>query len=149
MSNTNQTKSNRSKAQSNWNQAMLESSINSSRLIIWKVAKDKTIKSTQERKSIKKQKTKVTVDGIVRNRMISDREIMQVLHLPQMQACKILNCSLSTLKRRFYELKDGFGLDRWPNNLLVARHLPIFKKIYPMSLDFILNHDDETSTTSQ
>ena len=116
--------------------------VNCARLIVWKVAKDKTIKSTTERKSLKKQKSKVKVDGTIKNRMITDREVMQVLHLPQIQACKILNCSLSTLKRRFYELKGEFGLERWPNNLLITRHLPIFKKIYPMSLDFILNHDD-------
>ena len=65
--------------------------------------------------------------------------MLQVLHLSQIQACKQLDCSLSTLKRRFYELKDGFGLERWPQYFFEIRHLPVFAKLYPMSLSFILN----------
>ena len=67
--------------------------------------------------------------------------MLQVLHLSQQQACKALNCSLSTLKRRFYELKDEFGLERWPQYFFEIRHLPIFSKVYPMSFYFLLNHD--------
>ena len=74
-----------------------------------------------------------------KTQQISKKEMLQVLHLPQNQASKLLDCSLSTLKRRFYELKDDFGLKSWPQCFAEVRHLPIFRQIYPMSLDFILN----------
>ena len=74
-----------------------------------------------------------------KNRIISNKEMIKVLHLSQQQASKQLGCSLSTLKRRFYELKDGLGLNCWPTYFHEIRHLPIFQKIYPMSLQFILN----------
>ncbi|EFC40340.1 predicted protein [Naegleria gruberi] len=82
-------------------------------------------------------------NSVEKKRVISEKEILGVLHLSQQKACKQLNCSLSTLKRRFYELKDGFGLERWPQYFFEIRHLPIFKKIYPMNLQFILNSDEE------
>ncbi|EFC40154.1 predicted protein [Naegleria gruberi] len=74
-----------------------------------------------------------------RNKLITRKEMIKVLHLSQNQACKVLNCSLSTLKRRFYQLKDEIGLDRWPQYFKEVRHLPIFNQMYPMSLEFILN----------
>ncbi|EFC48387.1 predicted protein [Naegleria gruberi] len=44
-----------------------------------------------------------------RKNVISKQEMIKVLHLPQTQASSILGCSLSTLKRRFYELKEELG----------------------------------------
>lgn len=70
---------------------------------------------------------------------ITKEELIQVLHLSQRQASKILNCSLSTLKRRFYILKEELGLSTWPKSFKEISHLPIFQKMYPMSLNFILN----------
>jgi len=95
---------------------------------VFQVSFDKTAKTNNKRKNISK------------------RELLQVLHLPQTQACSLLRCSLSTLKRRFYELKDEFGIDRWPQYMEDIRHLPIFPKIYPLSMTFILNEamQDET-----
>ena len=72
---------------------------------------------------------------------ITTEDILMVLHLSQFQACKVLSCSLSSLKRRFYEVKKGLGLERWPQYFEEIRHLPVFSRIYPMSLTFILNHD--------
>lgn len=43
---------------------------------------------------------------------ISREEIESCFHMPQHEAAKKLNCSISTIKRRFYEL--DFGLARWP-----------------------------------
>ncbi|EFC41433.1 predicted protein [Naegleria gruberi] len=77
---------------------------------------------------------------------ISKQEILKVLHLTQRQACKQLGCTLSTMKRRFYELKSDLGLKCWPQNYNEICNLPIFPKIYPLSLSFILNaSNDETS----
>jgi len=70
---------------------------------------------------------------------ISRQDMLRVLHLSQSMACTQLKCSLSTLKRRFYELKEEFGLEKWPQYYHEIRHLPIFQRIYPMSLKFILN----------
>ncbi|KAF0974666.1 hypothetical protein FDP41_006140 [Naegleria fowleri] len=76
---------------------------------------------------------------------ISKHEMLQVLHLTQQKASQILGCSLSTVKRRFYELKDEIGLNKWPQDFLELMQLSkeVFQKIYPMSLHFILNHDDD------
>ncbi|KAG2370686.1 hypothetical protein C9374_014317, partial [Naegleria lovaniensis] len=71
---------------------------------------------------------------------ITKHEMLQVLHLTQQKASQILGCSLSTVKRRFYELKDEIGLNKWPQDYLELMHLEVFQKIYPMSLHFILNH---------
>lgn len=46
-------------------------------------------------------------------------------------------CSLSTLKRRFYALKDEIGIETWPQFFKDIRHLKCFSQIYPMSLSFI------------
>ncbi|EFC38205.1 predicted protein [Naegleria gruberi] len=76
-------------------------------------------------------------------RAISNEEMIRVLHLSQIQAAKILDCHLSTLKRRFNKTKHSLGLDAWPQNYQSIRHLPIFKEIYPMNLSFILNKDSK------
>ncbi|EFC41434.1 predicted protein [Naegleria gruberi] len=70
---------------------------------------------------------------------ISKQELIKVLHLSQRQAAKSLNCTLSTLKRRFYNLKEEFGMSTWPKTFKEISHLPIYQKMYPMSLNFILN----------
>ncbi|KAF0974659.1 hypothetical protein FDP41_006133 [Naegleria fowleri] len=72
---------------------------------------------------------------------ISKYDLIKVLHLSQPQACKVLNCSMSTLKRKFYQMKNELGMDKWPQYFQEVRHLPIFEYMYPMSLNFILNHD--------
>nr|CAG4710252.1 unnamed protein product [Naegleria fowleri] len=76
-----------------------------------------------------------------RNILTKD-QIIRVLHLSQTQACKILGCSISTLKRRFGELKHELGMEKWPSYFDDVRHLPIFPQLYPMSLSFILNEDN-------
>nr|CAG4710801.1 unnamed protein product [Naegleria fowleri] len=74
-----------------------------------------------------------------RKTLISKSELLRVLHLPQTQASTVLKCSLSTLKRRFYELKDELGMEKWPQFYDEIRHLPIFPLVYPMSFQFIFN----------
>ncbi|KAG2378364.1 hypothetical protein C9374_008507 [Naegleria lovaniensis] len=78
---------------------------------------------------------------------ITKEEILRVLHLSQTQACNQIGCSLSTLKRRFYELKDDMGLQRWPQFYEEIKDLPIFPQVYPMCLEFILNREDEDPIT--
>nr|CAG4711445.1 unnamed protein product [Naegleria fowleri] len=75
---------------------------------------------------------------------ISKAEMLRVLRFPQTLACKFIGCSLSTLKRRFYELKHEFGLMRWPQSLYEMKHLDIYPQVHPMSLAFILNEEEET-----
>nr|CAG4711444.1 unnamed protein product [Naegleria fowleri] len=79
---------------------------------------------------------------------ITKEEILRVLHLSQTQACNQIGCSLSTLKRRFYELKDDMGLQRWPQFYEEIKDLPIFPQVYPMCLEFILNREDEDPITT-
>ncbi|KAG2392373.1 hypothetical protein C9374_012625 [Naegleria lovaniensis] len=74
---------------------------------------------------------------------ISLKEMISVLHLTQPQACKVLGCSVSTVKRRFSELKQQIGLSQWPKDYFELEKTELFEKIYPLSLSFILNHDDE------
>ena len=76
-----------------------------------------------------------------RSLCIEERDLLRVLHLPQTQACSSLGCSLSTLKRRFYELKDKIGIDKWPQFYNDIRHLEAFPHIYPMSLEFVMNDE--------
>lgn len=93
----------------------------------WANLTNETItKKTRKRKSIEKS------------------DILKVLHLSQYQASIVLGCSPSTLKRRFGEVKNELGLSRWPYRFYEMRHLPIFPKVYPMSLDFILNENMES-----
>ncbi|KAG2392374.1 hypothetical protein C9374_012626 [Naegleria lovaniensis] len=73
-------------------------------------------------------------------------EMLSVLHLTQLQACKVLGCSVSTVKRRFSELKQHIGLSQWPKDYFELENSELFKKIYPLSLYFILNHDEEEET---
>ncbi|KAG2378363.1 hypothetical protein C9374_008506 [Naegleria lovaniensis] len=73
---------------------------------------------------------------------ISKAEMLRVLRFPQTMACKFIGCSLSTLKRRFYELKQEFGLMRWPQSLYEMKHLEIYPQVNPMSLAFILNEEE-------
>jgi len=40
--------------------------------------------------------------------------IVQYLHLPQKDAAKALKVSVSTLKRRFYSVREQIGIDKWP-----------------------------------
>jgi len=76
--------------------------------------------------------------------LISKEDIVRVLHLPQTQACNVLGCSLSTLKRRFYDVKGDLDIEKWPQCYNDVRHLPIFSRMYPMSLQFILNTHDRS-----
>ena len=76
-----------------------------------------------------------------RNTLAKDN-LIKVLHLSQVQACRVLGCSLSTLKRRFGEVKQELGMEKWPSYYDDVRHLPIFPKLYPMSLQFIMNEHD-------
>ncbi|EFC42932.1 Hypothetical protein NAEGRDRAFT_80184 [Naegleria gruberi] len=70
---------------------------------------------------------------------ISKDELLRVLHLTQQQASTILGCSVSTIKRRFYGLRNELGLTKWPNNYFEYSHMKLFEEIYPLSLNFILN----------
>ncbi|EFC37248.1 predicted protein [Naegleria gruberi] len=74
---------------------------------------------------------------------ISKEDILRVLHLNQQQASSRLGCSVSTLKRRFYALRGELGLTKWPNNYIDScqDNTKLFKQIYPLSLDYILNSD--------
>ncbi|KAF0978503.1 hypothetical protein FDP41_002323 [Naegleria fowleri] len=76
---------------------------------------------------------------------ISLKEILSVLHLTQHQACKLLGCSVSTVKRRFSDLKDQIGLTQWPKDYFDLEGSVLFKKIYPLSLNFILNEEEDDS----
>ncbi|KAG2378406.1 hypothetical protein C9374_008549 [Naegleria lovaniensis] len=49
---------------------------------------------------------------------ISKHDMIKVLHLSQIQACKILNCSMSTLKRKFYQMKTELG---WTSGLNIFK----------------------------
>ena len=114
------------------------------------VKKNKRMMSPQ---SITKKKSKPTYDQVAfityKDRAIEKRklerkqiyknDILRVMHLSQSQACQNLNCSLSTLKRRFCEIKHELGIQQWPQNIHDIRHLPIFHKIYPMTLSFVMN----------
>ncbi|KAG2381570.1 hypothetical protein C9374_005954 [Naegleria lovaniensis] len=40
--------------------------------------------------------------------------IIQNLHLPQKEAAKALGVSVSTLKRRFYSVREQIGIEKWP-----------------------------------
>ncbi|KAG2392407.1 hypothetical protein C9374_012659 [Naegleria lovaniensis] len=72
---------------------------------------------------------------------IEKKHMLEVLHMPQTQASAVLKCSLSTLKRRFYALKDEIGIETWPQFFKDIRHLKCFPQIYPMSLSFIMNSE--------
>jgi len=74
-----------------------------------------------------------------RRRVIQKSEMLRVLHLSQTQASHVLGCSLSTLKRRFYELKDELQLQKWPQFYDEFCNLPIFRHVYPMSVQYITN----------
>ncbi|KAG2378404.1 hypothetical protein C9374_008547 [Naegleria lovaniensis] len=74
--------------------------------------------------------------------ILTKHQIIRVLHLSQAQACKILGCSISTLKRRFGELKHELGMEKWPSYFDDVRHLPVFPQLYPMSLSYILNEEN-------
>ena len=87
----------------------------------------------------KKPKKRSSSSTLYNKRKLSKKELLTVLHLPQTKACVALGCSISTLKRRFYELKVELGLEKWPQYFHEIRHLPIFPDIYPMSMRFILN----------
>ncbi|EFC42930.1 hypothetical protein NAEGRDRAFT_58387 [Naegleria gruberi] len=45
---------------------------------------------------------------------IDEEQIRKVFHLTQRQAAAFLGVSLSTLKRRFYEMRESLGMDKWP-----------------------------------
>lgn len=60
-----------------------------------------SIKNSQMKAKVKKQKKEIPV-----------HDILRVMAYPQPIASKILNVSISTLKRRYYELNFG----RWPIN---------------------------------
>ncbi|KAL9642595.1 hypothetical protein ABK040_011160 [Willaertia magna] len=45
---------------------------------------------------------------------IDEEQIKSVFHLTQKQAAQHLGVSLSTLKRRFYEMRTSLNLDKWP-----------------------------------
>ncbi|KAG2379293.1 hypothetical protein C9374_007432 [Naegleria lovaniensis] len=45
---------------------------------------------------------------------IDEEQIRKVFHLTQRQAASFLGVSLSTLKRRFYEMRDSLKMDKWP-----------------------------------
>ncbi|KAL9645001.1 hypothetical protein ABK040_004494 [Willaertia magna] len=81
-----------------------------------------------------------------RSVVVDKEELLRVLHLPQTTASFVLGCSLSTLKRRFYELKDELQMDKWPQFYHEIRHLEIFPYVYPMSLKFILNRNNKRET---
>ncbi|KAG2388853.1 hypothetical protein C9374_000292 [Naegleria lovaniensis] len=65
-------------------------------------------KGKKKRKShveTKHRKTFMSIDVIA---------MRSCLHLNQKEAAKKLNVSLSTLKRRFYEMRHELGCDKWP-----------------------------------
>ncbi|KAG2394012.1 hypothetical protein C9374_003776 [Naegleria lovaniensis] len=74
---------------------------------------------------------------------ITKEEMLSVLHLSQHQACQVLGCSLSTVKRRFYDLKNEIGIHKWPKDYFELMDTTLFAKIYPLSLQFILNEKNE------
>lgn len=73
---------------------------------------------------------------------ITDDEMIRLLHLTQQQACNVLGCSLSTLKRKFYQIKEKIGIDKWPHNYLDYRKYDFFENFYPLSLKYILNNTE-------
>ncbi|EFC41423.1 predicted protein [Naegleria gruberi] len=74
---------------------------------------------------------------------ITTDEMIRILHLTQQQACTLLGCSLSTIKRKFYSIRNELGIDKWPHNYLEYRHYSFFDDFYPMSMKFILNDKDQ------
>jgi len=36
-------------------------------------------------------------------------------------------------------MKDDLGISKWPQFYEEIRHLPIFSKVYPLSIEYILN----------
>ncbi|KAL9647134.1 hypothetical protein ABK040_004850 [Willaertia magna] len=95
-----------------------------------------------EKKKRKKAKNRIEIPV---------HDLIRVMNLPQTEAATKLHVSLSTLKRRFYEL----GMGRWPANLLTHSgnnnnshssspiiHEPCTDK---RSLNFLLNEKEEDS----
>jgi len=74
-----------------------------------------------------------------RREIVPKSNLLRVIHLTQTKACHVLGCSMSTLKRRFYELKQDLEMERWPQFFSEINKLKIFPQIYPMSMQFILN----------
>ncbi|KAL0478308.1 hypothetical protein AKO1_004338 [Acrasis kona] len=71
---------------------------------------------------------------------ITPEQIVECTHLSQNEACKVLNVSLSTLKRRYYEL----GIGKWEQ-----KHAKQVGKVEENKLDisYILNKKDGRSAT--
>ena len=99
-------------------------------------------------KGIKKKQTKktnyethvfMTSNVYTKQYLVTKSDVLRVLHLPQTQASTVLKCSLSTLKRKFYEYKNEFQMEKWPQYLMENKHLPLFPYMYPMCITFILN----------
>ncbi|KAL0489187.1 hypothetical protein AKO1_013722 [Acrasis kona] len=65
--------------------------------------------------------------------------------MTQNEACKELNISLSTLKRRYYELNLG----KWPVNKYHSRKKEKTNKENKCNLSYILNKQDNTNTVQQ
>eukprot|EP00689_Sawyeria_marylandensis_P003668 EC826238.1.p1 GENE.EC826238.1~~EC826238.1.p1 ORF type:complete len:186 (+),score=62.66 EC826238.1:139-696(+) len=75
----------------------------------------------EEQKSFKKKKnisnnfkSQLFQFGTLKKKLLSESEIKKYMHLPQKKAAQLLGVSVSTLKRRFYELKIS---ERWPYGL--------------------------------
>ncbi|KAL0478332.1 hypothetical protein AKO1_008571 [Acrasis kona] len=87
--------------------------------------------------------TKETEKTHIRGRppQLEKNDVLKYLHLPQHEACLLLGISLSTLKRKFYEL----GIGKWPSKSERAA-----RKERPMSIEAILNKEflDEKDTTN-
>ncbi|KAL0485877.1 hypothetical protein AKO1_002149 [Acrasis kona] len=76
---------------------------------------------------------------------VNKDQILESTHLSQQEASRRLNISLSTLKRRYYELDMG----KWPSNKSHPDHDTLYRR-YKGDLEFILNDSEknEKDTTS-
>ncbi|KAL9649736.1 hypothetical protein ABK040_009551 [Willaertia magna] len=75
-------------------------------------------------------------------KVIEKAIMLKMLHLSQSSAAYLLNVSMSTLKRRFYDLKEDLQMDRWPQFYEDFANNPNFNYIYPMRIPFILNESN-------
>ncbi|KAL0480433.1 hypothetical protein AKO1_011060 [Acrasis kona] len=76
-----------------------------------------------------------------RKLQVSTKQLAECMHLPQTVACKELNISLSTLKRRFYEL----GIGKWnANNKCTKQKKTLQSKA---DISYILNKKDGVDST--
>ncbi|KAL0485986.1 hypothetical protein AKO1_012293 [Acrasis kona] len=73
---------------------------------------------------------------------VDTKQILECMHLSQNEACKELNISLSTLKRRYYELNIG----KWPNHKQDSKQKP--NGVNKADISFIMNKHEPDNTSN-